>query len=54
MQTPSLLIYRHYARMMPLEVSIVILNHIADWAQQTPFEKQAEWAVEVLAFLKGY
>jgi pimeloyl-ACP methyl ester carboxylesterase len=48
--------------MVAFEVSIAILNHIADsrvvllnncghWA---PFEKPAEWAAHVLAFLKGY
>jgi pimeloyl-ACP methyl ester carboxylesterase len=47
--------------MMPFEVSIAILNHIAnrhlvllnncgDWP---PCEKPAEWRAQLLAFLKG-
>jgi 2-hydroxy-6-oxonona-2,4-dienedioate hydrolase len=57
-----LLIRGRYDRMVPFEVSIAILNHIADrhlvlltncW-HWPPFEKPAEWAVQVLAFLKGY
>jgi 2-hydroxy-6-oxonona-2,4-dienedioate hydrolase len=48
--------------MVAFEVSIAILNHIADWhlvllnncAHWPPFEKPAEWAAQVLAFLKGY
>jgi 2-hydroxy-6-oxonona-2,4-dienedioate hydrolase len=56
-----LLIHGRYDRMLAFEDSIVILNHIADsrlvllnncghWA---PFEKLAEWAAQVLAFLQG-
>ena len=59
---PVLLIHGRYDRMVPFEVSIAILNHIADsrlvllnncghWA---PFEKPAEWTAQVLAFLRGY
>ena len=48
--------------MVPFEVSIAILNHIADWhlvlllsrGHWPPFEKPAEWAAQVPAFLKGY
>ena len=44
------------------EVRIAILNHIADsrlvllnnCAHWPPFEKPAEWAARVLAFLQGY
>jgi pimeloyl-ACP methyl ester carboxylesterase len=44
--------------MVPFEVSIAILNHIADWrlvllnncGHWPPFEKPAEWAAQVLAF----
>jgi pimeloyl-ACP methyl ester carboxylesterase len=43
-------------------VSIAILNHIADsrlvllndGGRWPPFEKPAEWAAQVLAFLRGY
>ncbi len=45
-----------------LRVSIAILNHIADsrlvllnnCGHWPPFEKPAEWAAQVLAFLRGY
>ena len=61
-QAPVLLIHGRYDRMVAFEVSIAILNHIADsrlvllnncghWA---PFEKPAEWTAQVLAFLQGY
>jgi pimeloyl-ACP methyl ester carboxylesterase len=61
-KAPVLLIHGRYDRMVPFEVSIAILNHIADsrlvllnncghWA---PFEKPAEWTAQVLAFLQGY
>jgi 2-hydroxy-6-oxonona-2,4-dienedioate hydrolase len=48
--------------MVPFEVSIAILNHIADsrlvllnnCGHWTPFEKPAEWTAQVLSFLKGY
>jgi len=43
-------------------VRIAILNHIADsrlvllnnCGHWPPFEKPAEWAAQVLAFLRGY
>ena len=55
-------IQKGYERMAPFEVSIAILNHIADsrlvllnncehWPR---FEKPAEWAAQVLGFLRGY
>jgi 2-hydroxymuconate-semialdehyde hydrolase len=55
-------IHGHYDRMVPFEVSIAILNHIADrhlvllnnCGHRPPFEKPAEWAPQVLAFLHGY
>jgi 2-hydroxy-6-oxonona-2,4-dienedioate hydrolase len=61
-KAPVLLIHGRYDRMVAFEVSIAILNHIADsrlvllnncghWA---PFEKPAEWTAQVLTFLKGY
>ena len=61
-KAPVLLIHGRYDRMVAFEVSIAILNHIADsrlvllhscghWA---PFEKPAEWTAQVLAFLQGY
>ena len=61
-RAPVLPIYRRYDRMVPFEVSIAILNHIADsrlvllnnCGQWPPFEKPAEWAAQVLAFLRGY
>jgi 2-hydroxy-6-oxonona-2,4-dienedioate hydrolase len=47
---------------VPFEVSIAILNHIADsrlvllnnCGHWPPFEKPAEWTAQVLTFLKGY
>jgi len=61
-QAPVLLIHGRYDRMVPFEVSIAILNHIADsrlvllnnCGHRPPFEKPAEWTAQVLAFLKGY
>ena len=61
-QVPVLLIHGRYDRMVPFEVSIAILNHIADsrlvllnnCGHWPPFEKPAEWTAQVLAFLKGY
>jgi pimeloyl-ACP methyl ester carboxylesterase len=62
-QSAVLLIYGRYDRIAPFEVSIAILNHnIADsrlvllnnCGHWPPFEKPAEWTVQVLAFLKGY
>jgi 2-hydroxy-6-oxonona-2,4-dienedioate hydrolase len=43
--------------MVAFEVSIAILNHIADWhlvllnncGHWSPFEKRTEWAAQVLA-----
>ena len=48
--------------MVPFEVSIAILNHIADsrlmllnnCGHWPLFEKPAEWTAQVLAFPKGY
>jgi 2-hydroxy-6-oxonona-2,4-dienedioate hydrolase len=48
--------------MVPFEVSIAILNHIADsrlvllnnCGHWPAFEKPAEWAVQVLAFLRTF
>jgi 2-hydroxy-6-oxonona-2,4-dienedioate hydrolase len=61
-RAPGLLIHGRYDRMVPFEVSIAILNHIADsrlvllnsCGHWPPFEKPAEWTAQVLAFLKGY
>ncbi len=61
-QAPVLLIHGRYDRMVPFEVSIAILNHIADsrvvlinnCGHWPPFEKPAEWTAHVLAFLEGY
>jgi 2-hydroxy-6-oxonona-2,4-dienedioate hydrolase len=61
-QAPVLLIHGRYDRMVPFEVSIAILSHIADsrlvllnnCGRWPPFEKRAEWTAQVLAFLKGY
>jgi 2-hydroxy-6-oxonona-2,4-dienedioate hydrolase len=46
---------------VPFEVSIAILNHIADsrlvllnnCGHWPPFEKPTEWTAQVLAFLRG-
>ncbi len=56
-----LLIHGRYDRMVPFEVSIAIINHIADWhlvllnncGHGPLFENAAEWTAQVLAFLKG-
>ena len=61
-RTPVLLIHGRYHRMVPFEVSIAILNHIADSrlvllnnrGHLPPFEKPAKWTAQVLAFLRGY
>src|SRR5207245_494524 len=61
-QAPVLLIHGRYDRMVAFEVSIAILNHIADsrlvllnnCGHWPPFEKPAEWAAQVLAFLRGF
>ena len=61
-KAPVLLIHGRYDRMVPFEVSIAILNHIADsrlvllnnCGHWPPFEKPAEWTAQVLAFLEGY
>ena len=59
---PVLLIHGRYDRMVPFEVSIAILNHIADsrlvllnnCGHWPPFEKPSEWTAQILAFLRGY
>ena len=61
-KAPVLLIHGRYDQMVAFEVSIAILNHIADWhlvllnncRHWPPFEKPAERAAQVLAFLRGY
>ncbi|HEU0154438.1 MAG TPA: alpha/beta hydrolase [Stellaceae bacterium] len=61
-KAPVLLIHGRYDRMVPFEVSIAILNHIADsrlvllnnCGHWPPFEKPAEWTAQVLAFLRSY
>ena len=61
-KAPVLLIHGRYDRMVPFEVSIAILNHIANsrlvllnnCGHWPPFEKSAEWTAQVLAFLEGY
>jgi len=61
-QAPVLLIHGRYDRMVAFEVSIAILNHVADsrvvllnnCGHWPPFEKPAEYAAHVLSFLKGY
>jgi pimeloyl-ACP methyl ester carboxylesterase len=61
-KAPVLLIHGRYDRMVPFEVSIAILNHIADsrlvllnnCGHWPPFEKPEEWTAHVLAFLQGY
>jgi len=61
-KAPVLLIHGRYDRMVAFEVSIAILNHIADsrlvllnnCGHWPPFEKPAEWTAQVLAFLRGY
>jgi len=57
-KAPVLLIHGRYDRMVPFEVSIAILNHIADsrlvllnnCGHWPPFEKPAEWSAQVLTF----
>ena len=61
-KAPVLLIHGRYDRMVPFEVSIAILNRIADarvvlfnnCGHWPPFEKPEEWTAQVLAFLKDY
>jgi pimeloyl-ACP methyl ester carboxylesterase len=61
-KAPVLLIHGRYDRMVPFEVSIAILNQIADsrlvlfnnCGHWPPFEKPLEWTSQVLAFLNGY
>ena len=61
-QAPVLLIHGRYDRMVAFEVSIAILNHIADsrvvllnnCGHWPPFEKPAEYTAHVLTFLRGY
>jgi 2-hydroxy-6-oxonona-2,4-dienedioate hydrolase len=56
------LIHGRYDRMVAFEVSIAILNHIADsrlvllnnCGHWPPFEKSAEWTAQVLAILWSY
>ena len=55
-------IQKGYERVAPFEVSIAILNHIADSrlvllsnrGRWPAFVKLAEWTAQVLAFLRGY
>jgi 2-hydroxymuconate-semialdehyde hydrolase len=57
-QAPVLLIHGRYSWMVPLEVSIAIVNHMADWrlvlldncGHWPSFEKSVEWTAQVLAF----
>ena len=61
-QAPVLLIHGRYDRMVAFEVSIAILNHVANsrvvllnnCGHWPPFEKPEEYTAHVLAFLKGY
>jgi len=53
-QAPVLLLHRRYDRMVPFEVSIAILNHIVDSRLVAAVREAAEWAAQVLAFLRGY
>ena len=61
-RAPVLLIHGRYDRMVAFEVSLAILNHVADsrlvllnnCGHWPPFEKPAEYAAHVLGFLKGY
>jgi len=61
-QAPVLLIHGRYDRMVAFEVSIAILNHIANsrlvlfnnCGHWPPFEKPEEYTSQVLHFLKGY
>ena len=61
-KAPILLIHGRYDRMVAFEVSIAILNPIADsrllllndCGHWPPFKKPVEWAAQVLAFLRDY
>ena len=61
-KAPVLPIHGRYDRVVPFEVSIAILKHIADrylvllnnYGRWPPFEKPAEWTAQVLVFLQGY
>ena len=61
-RAPVLLVHGRYDRMVAFEVSIAILNHVADsrlvllnnCGHWPPFEKPAEYTAHVLAFLRGY
>ena len=61
-KAPVLLIHGGYERIVPFEVSIAILNHIADsrlvllnnWRHWPPFEKPVKWTAHVFAFVLGY
>jgi pimeloyl-ACP methyl ester carboxylesterase len=53
-QAPVLLIHGRYDRMVAFEVSIAILNHIADWLRNNCGHwPPSEWTAQVLAFLLG-
>jgi pimeloyl-ACP methyl ester carboxylesterase len=59
---PVLLVHGRYDRMVAFEVSIAILNHVADsrlillnnCGHWPPFEQPDEYTAHVLSFLKGY
>jgi 2-hydroxy-6-oxonona-2,4-dienedioate hydrolase len=61
-QAPVLLMRGRYDRIVSFEVSIAILNRIAEkrlvlldyCGHWPPFKKPAEWAAQALAFLQGY
>lgn len=61
-RSPVLLVHGRYDRMVAFEVSIAILNHVADsrvvllndCGHWPPFEKPAEYTAHVLSFLQGY
>jgi pimeloyl-ACP methyl ester carboxylesterase len=60
--SPVLLIHGRYDRMVPFEVSIAIMNHIADsrvvllnnCGHWPPYERPEEWTAHVFSFLRGY
>jgi len=62
MEALVLPIHGRYDRMVPFEVSIAILKHIADTRvvllnnsrPLPPFEKPGEWTAQVLAALREY
>jgi len=61
-RAPVLLVHGRYDRMVAFEVSVAILNHVADsrlvllnnCGHWPPFEKPAEYTAHVLSFLRGY